>query len=177
MDLDDPLTGLDAVRPGIHAQSAADRTGNPVIEVKAAESGFQRERGQPLVRAGGARLKLRIGQLFRLAKTLGRKPDNDARNSAVTHGKVRADPDDAHRHLFGERCEKGCEIIRIGGHEHDLGRATHTKPRHLVHAGLLGEASSHVLEPVAELIEQGRLSIRHRQRSLPRSLARSLGSA
>ena len=63
----------------------------------------------------GARPDSRRRDQLGLAEPLGRKPDDEARNAAFAHQKVRADADDRQRHVFRHRLRKAARSSSSAG--------------------------------------------------------------
>ena len=99
------VLGLGAVRAGVHAQRAADRTRNAAIESEARNAGFGR--GARDLDVGNGRTNAqRIAVLdLDLPEALA-ETDDDARHAAVAHQKIGAEADDVDRHVVGQRLEK-----------------------------------------------------------------------
>ena len=169
--LDDALARLDAIGAGIHPQRTADGAGNAVVEMKAADTSLIGDSGKAFVGRGRARLDRGRRNHFGFAKALGRKPDDEARNTAVTDKQVRADTDGGQRYVFGHCSQERSEIVFVGRLEQRVGQPAGAEPGDLVHLGIRRDAAAQAGKPVAKLVDQ-RLAARHE--AVPPS---SLGSA
>ncbi len=78
-----PRSLVPAIGAGVLRECPADRTGNAVIEVEAADTMVESHGGDVLVRADCARLDAVFTGEFETAEALRRKPDDDPRNTAV----------------------------------------------------------------------------------------------
>src|SRR5262249_52248458 len=56
------------------------------------------------------------------------EPNRDAGNAAVPNQQIRADPDYRRRDFSRQYSEKGGEILRVRGPEHDLCGPTYAEP-------------------------------------------------
>jgi hypothetical protein len=160
VNLDHALACLNAVGAGIHAQRAADRPGNAVVEMKPANAGVQSDRSDPLVGGGSARTNALLRYLRYIAEALGGQPNYETWYSAVTDQQVGADPDHGHRHLGRDRLEERRQIVFVGGLEQYLGRTAGAEPGDLVHAGIRRETAANAGKRFGKPLKQ-RLAVYH----------------
>src|SRR5690606_5311886 len=85
------LTSFAAIGTCVHAQSAADGTWNTVIEMETTNSVIHRHRSNMLIWADCTGLDAVFASHFQLSKSLRRKANQYARDSAITYKQVRAD--------------------------------------------------------------------------------------
>ena len=115
-----------AIGAGIHPQAAADRSRNADQEFQPGQAvarGISRDVGIGGTGSGGDNLAFVADGGHMRAK-----PDDDARNAAVTHQQVGSGADGQHRYLCRAGGEEGAEIGGISRAENDIRRAADTEP-------------------------------------------------
>ena len=124
--------------------------------MEAADAGLMGKCGDPLVGRGGPCPDARRRDDFRIAETLGRQADDEARNAALAHQQVGADADDGERDVLVCRhgLEEGREVFLVGRLVERLGETAGAEPGDLVHLRIRRDAAANACEPVAEAGEK-----------------------
>ena len=126
--LDQHIGGLAPMGAGIHAQGAADGTGNAAQEGEPIKSSVRSRPRRLHVGHGGSRAHAVVGQDLDLAEGPATQTDHHAGHAAIAHDQVGAQPDHRHRDLARQMREKIGEVRFVRWREKRLRRPAHAKP-------------------------------------------------
>ena len=126
--LDQHLPGLAAVRAGVHAQRAADRSRYAAIEGEAGDARIRRGTRELGIGHDGPTRRRCPGSIFDLRETATETHDHP-RHAAIAHQQIRAEPDHHHRDLVRQACEEIGKIGLVRRREQHLRRPADAKPR------------------------------------------------
>jgi len=126
--LDQHLPGLAAVRAGVHAQGAADRSWHAAIEREAGDARICRRARELSIGHHGSDPQA-VPRLDLDVREAAAETHDHALYAAVAHQQVRAEPDGHHRDVARQVREEIGEVSLVRRREQHLRRPADAKPR------------------------------------------------
>ena len=130
--VDQNIACLTAISASIHGDGTPNGAGNTAIKTQARQCSI----------GGGARhthIERRctgchfvIAALRDLAES-STQSDDRAANTTIAHQDIGTGTQNAERHIFRQRRQKGRQIVNISGHENHIGWTANTEPTNITH--------------------------------------------
>ena len=148
--LDQHILEFAAIRPGVHAQPAADSAGNAREKFHAGDAGLARRQRDIEIERAGASDNIRA--VDRDIGEAAAQPHHHARNAAIADQEIGGDADRRHRHIGGLGGDERGKVLRVGRAKQHLGRAADAEPGQRRQRRVLGDAAPYRRQAIEQAI-------------------------